>query len=291
MVACELSGGSVSRGTGIGLRAPHVAEIMTSRPLLPWLEVHAENYMVGGPGLDALERIRREYPISLHGVGLSLGTAADLDGRHLARLRQLVARVEPCLVSEHLSWSMADGAYLNHLLPLPYTEETLRVFATHVDEVQDALGRQLLIENPSSYLRFRHSSIPEPEFLAELVRLTGCGLLCDVNNIFVTASNLGLDAVAYIDALPGAAVREIHLAGHSENEADGHTILIDDHGSPVADPVWRLYAHVLRRLGPVPTLIEWDTNLPGLVVLLSEARTADRLVKAVCDDEAYASAA
>jgi len=279
------------QGTGIGLRERHRAEILASRPPVPWLEAHAENFMRGGPALGALERLRRDYPVALHGVGLSLGTADGLDCGHLARLRELIARIEPCLVSEHLSWSVAGGTYLNHLLPLPYTEETLDVFAAHVDEAQDALGRQVLIENPSSYLRFRHSSIPEPEFLAELVRRTGCGLLCDVNNVFVTASNLGLDAVAYIDALPGAAIREIHLAGHSENEADGHTILIDDHGSPVAEPVWRLYAHTLRRLGPVPTLIEWDTDLPGLAVLLSEARTADRLVRTVCGDETRASAA
>jgi uncharacterized protein (UPF0276 family) len=291
MVSREFGGGSSPRGTGIGLRAPHVPEIMASRPALPWLEVHPENYMMGGPALGALERIRRDYPVSLHGVGLSLGTAGDLDGHHLTRLRELVARIEPCLVSEHLSWSIAGGAYLNHLLPLPYTEETLRVFAAHVDEAQEALGRQLLIENPASYLRFRHSSIPEPEFLAELVRLTGCGLLCDVNNVFVTASNLGSDARAYIDTFPVATVCEIHLAGHSRNEADGHTILIDDHGSPVADPVWDLYARALGRFGPVPTLIEWDTELPELHVLLGEARTADRLVTRVCGHGAYASAA
>lgn len=290
MASRESDGGS-PRGTGIGLRAPHVAEIMASRPALPWLEVHPENYMAKGPALGALERIRRDYPISLHGVGLSLGTAGDLDRRHLARLQELVERIEPCLISEHLSWSIAGGTYLNHLLPLPYTEETLNVLAAHVDEAQEALGRQILFENPSSYLRFRHSVIPEPEFLAELVRVTGCGLLCDVNNIFVTAFNLGLDALVYIDTLPGAAVREIHLAGHSKNETDGHAILIDDHGSPVADPVWSLYAHALRRLGPVPTLIEWDTDLPALHVLLGEARVADGLVKTVCGRETHASAA
>ena len=276
---------------GIGLRAPHVAEILASRPAISWLEAHPENYMGGGPQLAALERVRREYAVSLHGVGLSLGTAGDLDRRHLARLHALVERIEPCLVSEHLSWSSAGGAHLNHLLPLPYTEETLAEFARHVEEAQDALGRPLLIENPSSYLRFHHSPISEPEFLAELVRRTGCGLLCDVNNVFVTASNLGLDAVAYLDALPAAAVGEIHLAGHSENIADGHTILVDDHGSPVAEPVWRLYAHALRRLGPVPTLIEWDSDLPALSVLLGEAHTADRLAQAVCRDEPHAPAA
>ena len=283
-----ISGGDVA-GTGIGLRSPHVREIMAARPSIPWLEVHAENYMTSGPALATLKEIRRDYPISLHGVGLSLGTAGRLDGRHLARLRALVEQIEPCLVSEHLSWSIADGIYLNHLLPLPYTEESLGLFADHVHEAQEALGRQLLIENPSSYLRFRHSSIPEAEFIAELVRQTGCGLLCDVNNIFVTAGNLGLDPVGYIDALPGSAVREIHLAGHSRNEVDGHTILIDDHGSQVADGVWQLYAHALRRLGPRPTLIEWDTDLPSLSVLLEEARTANR-VRETVPYEAYAGA-
>jgi uncharacterized protein len=277
--------------TGIGLRAPHVAGIMASRPPLPWLEAHAENYMGGGTHVSALESIRREYPVSLHGVGLSLGTAGDLDQGHLGRLQALVARIDPCLVSEHLSWSISGRAYFNHLLPLPYTEESLAVFARHVEETQEALGRQLLIENPSSYLRFRHSTIPEPEFLTELVRRTGCGLLCDVNNIFVTASNLGLDAVAYLDAMPAAGVREIHLAGHCRNHADGQTILIDDHGSPVAEDVWRLYAHALRRLGPVPTLIEWDTDVPALDVLLDEARHADRVAEMVRAESADAVAA
>src|SRR6266404_1823229 len=172
-------------GTGVGLRSPHVRDIMATRPPLPWLEVHAENYMADGPALAALREVRREYPIALHGVGLSLGTAGRLDGRHLARLRALVEDIEPCFMSEHLSWSIAGGTYLNHLLPLPYTEESLRLFADHVHEAQEALGCQLLVENPSSYLRFRDSPIPEAEFIAELVRRSGCSLLCDVNNIFV----------------------------------------------------------------------------------------------------------
>jgi len=277
-------------GAGIGLRAPHVAELMDTRPAIPWLEVHAENYMGGGPALTALEAVRDLYPISLHGVGLSLGTAGDLDRRHLARLRALIDRIEPCLVSEHLAWSAAGGVYLNHLLPLPYTEEALAVVAAHVDEMQEVLGRPILVENPSSYLRFHHSPIPEPEFLGALARRTGCGLLCDVNNAYVTARNLGGDAEAYLDALPPAAVGEIHLAGHTANDADGLTVLIDDHGSPVAEPVWRLYRHALRHLGPRPTLVEWDTNLPELAVLVREARPADRLLEAAgrepCDARA-----
>lgn len=278
-------------GAGIGLRAPHVGELLATRPAVPWLEVHPENYMSGGPALVLLEAVRREYPVSLHGVGLSLGTAEDIDARHLSRLRSLVDRLEPCLVSEHLSWSTAGGAYLNHLLPLPYTDETLGVVADHIDEVQNALGRRILIENPSSYLRFRHSSMAEPHFLAELARRTGCGLLCDVNNIYVSAWNVGLDAGSYLDALPVQAIGEIHLAGHAANDADGRTILIDDHGSPVTAPVWKLYQRALERFGSVPTLIERDTDIPELSVLLGEASVADRLLEAFTSEDDHACAA
>jgi uncharacterized protein (UPF0276 family) len=276
---------------GIGLRAPHVGELLATRPAAPWLEVHPENYMSGGIALASLEAVRREYPVSLHGVGLSLGTAGDIDARHLSRLRSLVERIEPCLVSEHLSWSMAGGVYFNHLLPLPYTDETLGVVADHVDEVQNALGRRILIENPSSYLRFRHSSMAEPHFLAELARRTGCGLLCDVNNIYVSAWNVGFDAGSYLDALPVQAIGEIHLAGHAANDADGRTILIDDHGSPVTAPVWKLYQRALERFGSVPTLIEWDTDLPELSVLLGEASVADRMLQAFASEDDHACAA
>lgn len=265
-------------GAGIGLRAPHVGEVIATHPAIPWLEVHPENYMNGGAALCALEQIRREYPISFHGVGLSLGSADALDERHLRRLTTLVERVEPALVSEHLAWSITGGAYLNHLLPLPYTEQSLDVLCRHVDQAQRALGRPILIENPSSYLRFRYSPIPEPEFLGELARRTGCGLLCDVNNIYVTAHNLGLDAVSYLDALPAELVGEIHLAGHARNEADGQIVLIDDHGSRVASEVWQLYRGALARFGPLPTLVEWDTDIPPLAVLLDEAGAADRLI-------------
>jgi uncharacterized protein (UPF0276 family) len=276
---------------GIGLRAPHVGELLARRPAVPWLEVHPENYMSGGPALASLETVRREYPVSLHGVGLSLGTAGDIDARHLSRLRSLVDRVEPCLVSEHLSWTTAGGAYLNHLLPLPYTDETLDVVADHIHEVQDALGRRILVENPSSYLRFRHSSMAEPHFLAELARRTGCGLLCDVNNIYVSAWNLGFDAESYLDALPVSAIGEIHLAGHVANDADGQTILIDDHGSRVAAAVWKLYQRALERFGPVPTLIEWDTDIPELSVILGEAAIADRRLEEAANEDDHARAA
>jgi hypothetical protein len=244
-----------------------------------WLEVHAENYMGGGPALRALERLRRDYPLSVHGVGLSLGGADGLDLAHLDRLARLVERLEPALVSEHLSWSVTGGAYLNHLLPLPYTEEALGVLCRHVTRAQERLGRRLLVENPSGYLRFRDSPIPEVEFLNALARRTGCGLLCDVNNVYVTCANLGGDAQAWLDALEPSAVGEIHLAGHAVNDADGRSILIDDHGSPVTDDVWRLYEHALRRYGAAPTLIEWDTDVPPLSVLLAEATKAEQRLK------------
>lgn len=273
-------GPAAMAGVGIGLRAPHVAELIASRPRIGWLEVHTENYLGGGAATRALARVRADYPIALHGVGLSLGSADGLDTRHLERVADLARRLEPALLSEHLSWSIAGGTYLNHLLPLPYTEESLDVVAANVLRAQEALGRPLLIENPSSYLRFRHSPIPEPEFLTALVRRTGCGLLCDVNNVFVSCHNFDRDPAAYLDGLPPEAVREIHLAGHSRNEADGRVVLIDDHGGPVAEDVWTLYSSALARFGPRPTLIEWDTAIPALPVLLAEARRAERVLEA-----------
>ena len=263
---------------GIGLRSQHATEIAAARPKLGFLEVHAENYMAETVAVDRLLELRRDYEMSLHGVALSLGSAEQLDRGHLGRFKTLIDRVEPVLVSEHLAWSAIGGAYLNDLLPLPYTEESLGLFCRHVEEAQEALGRRLLIENPSSYLRYRHSSMPEAEFLTEVVRRTGCGILCDVNNIYVSAKNFGFDPLAYLDALPIGAIGEIHLAGH--HAAEDVDILIDDHGSRVAKPVWDLHAAALRRFGPVPTLIEWDTNLPALEVLLDEARHAQELADA-----------
>ena len=263
-------------GAGIGLRSLHVDEMLATTPAAGWLEIHAENYMGGGPAVRALERLRQDYPLSVHGVGLSLGTAGGLDSRHLERLAGLVERLAPALVSEHLSWSTTGGAYLNHLLPLPYTDETLDVLSEHVDCVQARLGRRLLVENPSGYLRFRGDTIPEADFLAALARRTGCGLLCDVNNIHVTCTNLGGDPDRYLAALPADAIGEIHLAGHAVNDADGRAILIDDHGSPVAPAVWALYERALARFGARPTLIEWDTDVPPLAVLLDEAANAKR---------------
>jgi uncharacterized protein len=260
---------------GIGLRLPHVAEIAATRPELAFLEVHAENYMAEMPALDRLLELRRDYPVSLHGVALSLGSAEELDCSHLARLKALIGRVEPMLVSEHLAWSVIGGAYLNDLLPLPYTDTSLELFCRHVEEAQEALGRRLLIENPSSYLRYRHSTIPEAEFITEVASRTGCGILCDVNNIYVSARNFGFDPITYLETLPIEVIGEIHLAGH--HTAEDADILIDDHGSRVAQPVWELHAAALRRFGPVPTLIEWDTDLPALEVLLDEAYHAEEL--------------
>jgi hypothetical protein len=254
---------------------PHVSEIAASRPRLGFLEVHAENYMAETPALDRLLELRRDYPVSLHGVALSLGSAEELDHGHLDRFKALIERVEPMLVSEHLAWSAIGGAYLNDLLPLAYTEESLGIFCHHVDEAQERLGRRLLIENPSSYLRYRYSPIPEADFMTEVARRTGCGILCDVNNIYVSARNFRFDPMTYLEALPIEAIGEIHLAGY--HVAEDVDILIDDHGSRVVEPVWELYDAALRRFGPVPTLIEWDTNLPALEVLLDEAHHAEEL--------------
>jgi hypothetical protein len=274
---------------GIGLRAPHLAEIIATRPVVGWLEVHPENYLGGGAAPARLDTVRRDYPLSLHGVGLSLGSAEGIDAEHLARVKTLIDRAQPFIVSEHLSWSLTGGTYLNDLLPLPYTEESLDVVATNVARLQGALGRRVLVENPSSYLRFQHSTIAEPEFLAALVRRSGCGLLCDVNNIFVTSSNLGLDAAAYLDALPGAAVGEIHLAGHATVTRGDRMLLIDDHGSSVAPPVWALYGRALGRFGLVPSLIEWDRDLPPLATLLDEARIAAGVARQAIDADACAA--
>lgn len=271
--------GPIPARAGIGLRFPHHRLVAETRPDVAWFEVHTENYMGGGVVPATLDAIRRDYPISLHGVGLSLGSADGLDAAHLERLRGVVERVEPGLISEHLSWSVTGGAYLADLLPLPLTPEALAVVCQHVDQVQTHLRRRILVENPSTYLQFSHSSIPEWEFLAQVAQRTGCGILCDVNNIFVSACNHGWDAHTYLAALPPQAIGEIHLAGHSIREiAGGRSLRIDDHGSRVAPPVWALYREALARFGPIPTLIEWDTNIPALDVLMEEAATAQTIL-------------
>lgn len=268
--------GPVPARAGIGLRFAHHEAVIASRPRVAFLEVHAENYFGGGVTRRCLESVRREYPLSLHGVGLSLGSAEPLDPMHLRRLAELVRHVEPALVSEHLSWSISAGEYLADLLPLPMTEEALEIVARHVEQTQEALGRHILLENPSSYLRFEHSPIPEWEFLEALAKRTGCRLLCDINNIFVSAHNLGADPARYLQALEPSLIEEIHLAGHAERTlSDGRVIRIDNHGSAVSPAVWALYQSALKRVGPKPTLIEWDSDLPPLAVLVREAQSAD----------------
>jgi uncharacterized protein (UPF0276 family) len=278
--APEFSGtGTIPARAGIGLRHPHVAAFLEHPQPVAWVEVHSENYLAaGGTRLASLERIRRDLPVSCHGVGLSLGSAEGLDAAYLAALRRLFDRIEPGLVSEHVSWSVAGGTYYNDLLPLPLTEEALDTFCRNVGRAQEALGRRILVENPSTYLDFAASRIPEPEFIAEIVRRTGCGLLLDVNNIEVSARNRGFAAADYLAALPAAAVGEIHVAGHAARVIDGETVLIDDHGSRVSGQVWGLLDAALARTSPVPVLVEWDTDIPALEVLLEEAaRAAGRI--------------
>jgi uncharacterized protein len=277
---------------GIGLRFQHHRAVAETRPDIPWFEVHTENYMGGGTPLRYLEAVRRDYPVSCHGVGLSLGSAEGLDPVHLERLRSVIDRIEPALVSEHLSWSVVGGLYLADLLPLPMTEETLDLVCRHVDQVQTRLGRRILIENPSSYLRFRHSTIPEWEFLAALAARSGCGLLCDVNNIYVSACNHGWDPLAYLRGLAPVSIGEIHLAGHSVRQLEGGaTLRIDDHGSHVCAEVWALYSEALARFGPIPTLIEWDNNVPPLDTLLGEAAQAGAILGPLTDGATRAAAA
>lgn len=274
---------------GIGLRSPHLAEIARDRPATGFLEIHAENYLGNSPAHRIVERLREDYEFSVHAVGLSLGSVDGLDEAHLDRVVALIHRLEPTLVSDHLSWSLADGRYFNDLLPLPYTEEALQVVERNVHRLQERLGRRVLVENPSCYLAFAHSTLSEPEFLAELTRRTGCGLLLDANNIVVTAHNLRLDARAWLQGLPPAAIGQYHLAGHAVNDADGEPVLIDDHGSQVGEGVWSLFGEIVRRYGPRPTLVEWDTDLPALDVLLDEARQAGRALGVEAEADARAA--
>lgn len=268
---------------GIGLRAPHHRDLLETRPGdIAWLEIHAENYMGGGAPRHYLEQARARWPVSVHGVGMGLGGSEPPDAAHLERLARLVDWLQPALVSEHLAWTGIDGRYYNDLLPLPYTEDSLRQACRNVGLVQDRLKRPILIENPATYLRFRESQIAEADFLGRLAAATGCGILCDVNNIYVSSVNhVGPEAApavaeAYLDSLPAAAVQELHIAGHAENDADGQRILIDDHGGLVAEPVWQLYASAVRRFPAAATLLEWDSNLPPLAHLLAEADHASR---------------
>jgi hypothetical protein len=267
---------SIPAAAGLGLRAPHVARVIAERPPVPWFEVHSENYFAeGGPAIASLERVRADYPISVHGVGMALGSCAPLDREHLARLARLVERVQPALVSEHLCWGRSARRHYNDLLPLPYTDEALDHVASRVAQVQDALGRRILVENIAAYVAFPESTIAEAEFLAALARRTGCGLLLDVNNVYVNARNHGGDAGACLDAIPAEAIGEIHLAGFDASGA----MLIDTHGNAVVDEVWTLYRRVLERVGPRPTLIEWDTDIPAFEVLDAERDKARRILE------------
>ena len=259
-------------GAGVGLRAQHYREFLDGRPAAGWLEVHSENYFGdGGYDLHVLRRVRADYPLSLHGVGLALGSVVDGAGEHLAKLKRLVDAIEPVLVSEHACWGRAAGRHFNDLLPLPYTEEALALMAARVQRVQDTLRRRILIENVSSYVSFIDGDMTEGEFIAELARRAGCGVLLDVNNLYVNQLNHGAEALAAINAIPVDAVAEIHLAGHLVTEQ----CVIDTHGDRVAAAVWTLYDAALRRFGRVPTLIEWDTDIPPLATLLAEARRAE----------------
>lgn len=265
---------------GVGLRAEHYRDVVETRPAVGWFEVHSENYFgEGGRPLAFLEAIRTYYPLSLHGVGLSLGSTDELSYAHLARIKHLIDRFQPGLVSEHLSWSSIGGRYLNDLLPLPYTEEALAHVVARIARVQDYLGRQILVENVSRYLEYKHTTIAEWDFLTAVARQSDCGILLDVNNIYVNAVNHGFDALTYLRAIPRDLVQEIHLAGFTVNRFEGGEIIIDSHNRPVADAVWTLYREAIDRLGPRPTLIEWDTELPALTVLISEAHQADAIME------------
>lgn len=265
---------------GIGFKAQHFSGLMEAVGPVAWLEIHAENYMgAGGRPLAQLRALAERFPISVHGVGLSIGGERALDAEHLARLRHLCDWLKPASFSEHLAWSTHDAGFLNDLLPLPYTQGTLARVCTHIDQVQEVLGRRMLLENPSTYLAFTDSEMAEVDFLSEIARRTGCGLLLDVNNVFVSANNQGWDARAYIDAFPLCAVGEIHLGGHHEDADDhGRPLLIDSHGRAVLDPVWALYAHTIARGGPRPTLIEWDNDVPPLADLMQEAARASAIL-------------
>ncbi|NND18244.1 MAG: DUF692 domain-containing protein [Silicimonas sp.] len=265
---------------GVGYKPQHFAAISDNARPVAWLEIHAENYMGdGGRPLAQLRHLSERFPLSVHGVGLSIGGEGRLDRDHLERLRNLCAWLNPASFSEHLAWSTHETAFLNDLLPLPYTDETLTRVADHIEEVQETVGRRMLLENPSSYLAFAESTLAETDFLREVAKRTGCGLLLDVNNVFVSATNLGTDPISYINDFPLELVGEIHLGGHDEDEDDhGAPLLIDSHGREIADPVWSLYEYTIERCGPRPTLIEWDNNVPDWSELRAEAVRASEVL-------------
>lgn len=267
---------------GAGLKAPHYRDVIEQQPEIGWFEVHPENYMGrGGAPLRYLERIRRDYPLSLHSVGTSLGSHRPLDREHLKQLKSLVDRFQPGLVSEHLSWSHGYEWFTHDLLPLVYNRQSLERVVANVQQVQETLQRPILIENPSSYLQFRHSDIAEQAFLVEVAKRSGAGLLLDINNVYVSCRNHGWDIEAYLAAIPGDLVQEIHLAGHAVQALEDVELLVDDHGSPVCRAVWELYRSTLERIGPRPTLIEWDSNIPSLNRLQQEVRYAGQYLESL----------
>jgi uncharacterized protein (UPF0276 family) len=269
--------GQLPPTSGIGLRQQHLHDVLAGRERPAWLEITAENMMGDCAFAGMLDAIRRDYTVSVHGVGLSLGSATGIDRDHLARFKAVCERFAPSLVSEHLAWSIGEGVYLNDLLPVPCDDEALAIVAQNIETVQDALKRPILIENVSAYVGYAHATMSEPEFLGLLAARTGCGVLLDVNNVFVSAHNMGFDAAAWIEALPRGVVGEIHLAGHTRKETPDGLVLIDDHESPVSDAVLALYARAVCRFGRKPTLIEWDGSLPGLPALMAEASRADHV--------------
>jgi uncharacterized protein len=275
---------SISNISGVGLRLPHLTEMVATLPPIGWLEVHPENFLANPHATELLTELSTHYPISFHTVGISVGSVRGIDRSHLKRLRSLIDRIHPILVSGHLAWSTYGNDYLNDLLPIPCNEEALRVVTAHVDEVQDVLGRSYLIENPASYVGFCSSTMPETEFLSELVRRTACKLLCDVSNIVVSAHNMSYSACRYIDDFPADAIAEIHLGGYTleKDEATPEGELwIDTHAAAIAAPSWDLYGYALRRFGSKPALVEWDNDIPPLSTLLEEATKLDKAMHAV----------
>ena len=279
---------------GVGLRLPHIEEVVATRPSAGWFEIHPENFVADPRATELLQDLARQYPISVHTVGLSVGSVGGIDRQHLRRVRALIDLIDPILVSGHLAWSTHKGEYLNDLLPLPYDRETLDIVARHLREVQDGLARAYLLENPSSYVGFTGSTMTEVQFLNELVDRTGCQLLCDVSNVYLSGQNMGYDARGYLDGLPAKAIRELHLGGFTPEEDEatpGGKLLIDTHATRVAEPAWDLYAYAIQRFGPRPTLIEWDNEIPALGVLLGEAEKADAVAREAGRSEAHHVAA
>jgi uncharacterized protein (UPF0276 family) len=273
----------VPNAAGVGLRLPHLAEVVATRPRSAWFEIHPENFLANPHATELLLDLARDYPISVHTVGVSVGSASGVDRAHLARVRALVDALDPVLVSGHLAWSTHEGDYLNDLLPLPYDDDSLRLICAHVDEVQEALGRCYLVENPSSYVGFGASTMNEAEFLGALARRTSCKLLCDVSNIYLSAHNMGFDRYAYLDALPPDAIGELHLGGfeaEDDEASPGGNVFVDTHSARIAEPVWDFYADALRRFGAKPTMIEWDNDIPPFATLMAEAARADAVAGA-----------